>query len=108
MKKIKGYFWIGFGIFIIGYFIFKVSHTYRCNNISKNDIKYIKAVIIDDKNYVGNHNIKHEFSYSYSFMQKGKIYTGNSHNTTLKIGDTIIIAYNKDNPEINKNLHPKE
>lgn len=70
--------------------------------------QHIKAVIIDEKNFMGNHPVDPKFSYSYSFKINGTQYKGNTHDTSLKIGDTVEVEYNKDHPGINKPLHPKE
>lgn len=66
----------------------------------------LKAVIIEERNYMGNHSSG--FSYSYSFTVNSKTYTGHSHNPVLIIGDTIEIEYDKNNPVFNKPLHPKD
>ena len=36
------------------------------------------------------------------------IYTGNAHNNSLQVGDTVVVIYNSDHPAINKPLHPKD
>jgi len=57
---------------------------------------------------MGNQPVDPKFSYSYQFVIKDKSYTGNAHDTTLKVGDTVEVEYNKYHPSINKPLHPKE
>ena len=57
---------------------------------------------------MANQPVAPKFSYSYQFVVKGEKYTGNAHNTGLKVGDTVEVEYNKDHPNINKPLHPKE
>lgn len=108
MKKIKNIFWLLFGITIIVYFIFKVSKRYQTDHISKENIQYVKAVIIDEKNYNGNEPVKPTFTYSYLFYANGKSFKGVSHNRNLKIGDSIEIEFDKNNPNLNKPLNPTE
>ncbi|RZK70502.1 MAG: hypothetical protein EOO85_20975 [Pedobacter sp.] len=67
-----------------------------------------EAVIIDEKNFMVNQPVDPDFSYSYQFVVNGEKYTGNAHDISLKIGDTVEVEYNKDYPNINKPLHPKE
>lgn len=57
---------------------------------------------------MGNHPVDPQFSYSYQFEIDGEKYTGNSHDPTPMVGDTVEVEYNKDHPGINKPLHPKE
>ena len=57
---------------------------------------------------MGNQPVQPEFSYSYEFIVNGEKYTGNAHDITLSIGDTLDVEYNKEMPTINKPLNPKE
>jgi FtsP/CotA-like multicopper oxidase with cupredoxin domain len=108
MKKIGNVFWLMFGIIMIGYFIYLVGKRFRTDHIPENNVTYAKAIIINNRNYNINHRATSEFTYSYSFIVNGTTYTGNSQDQTLKIGDTVEIEYNKNNPSLNKPLHPKE
>ena len=93
---------------MICYFIFLVSKRFLTDNISKENIEYATAVIINEKNYNGNDRVKFTFTYSYLFYVHGKSFKGDSQNETLKIGDSIEIEYDKTNPNLNKPLHPTE
>jgi hypothetical protein len=108
MSKTKNYAWITFALIMVGYFIYQVSKRYRTDHISKSNIEHTKAVIISDKNYNGNSRVKLDYTYSYTFSVKGERYKGDSHDHTLKIGDTVEIQYDKGNPSLNKPAHPKE
>ncbi|WP_157580911.1 hypothetical protein [Segetibacter koreensis] len=78
------------------------------NSLLKENAGQTKAVIINERNYMGNQPVHPKFSYSYEFTISGKKYTGNSHDTTLTIGDTVEVEYDKDMPSINKPLHRRE
>ena len=108
INKIKNIFWIALGIGCIVFFIYKVAKNNYTDYLLKNKAQFTKAVIIDERNYLGNHPVKAEFSYSYRFEINGERYTGNAHDKSLRIGDTIDVEYVKDNPNLNKPLHPKE
>jgi hypothetical protein len=41
---------------------------------------------------------------AYRFDVNGKTYTGNSRNTKLKPGDTILVKYVSDFPQINEEV----
>jgi hypothetical protein len=106
VKKIKDFFWIAVGMACIGLFFSKMIKRYRTDHIDKADIIYIKAIIIDDKNYEPNQPVSAHFSYL--FKINGKKYVGNAQDGTLNIGDTVEVECNKGNPDLNKPLHPKE
>jgi FtsP/CotA-like multicopper oxidase with cupredoxin domain len=108
MKKIKDVAWLIFAVAMIGYFISLVAKRFLTDHIAEKNIRYTKAIIINHKNYDVNNRVTSDFSYSYSFTVDGKTYDGNSHDETLKIGDTVEIEYDKNHPSLNKPLHPKE
>ena len=108
MDKVKNIAWIILGIAIIGFFIYKVASRPVTDHVLATNAQHIKAVIIDEKNYMGNQPVKPKFSYSYQFVINGKKYTGNAHDTSLKVGDSVEVEYNKEDPSINKPLNPKE
>ncbi|AMR32542.1 hypothetical protein A0256_20820 [Mucilaginibacter sp. PAMC 26640] len=108
MDKIKNIFWIAIGVAIVGYFIYKVARNSFTDQFMGNAPQRTKAVIIDKKNFMGNQPVAPKFSYSYQFVVKGEKYTGNAHDTSLKVGDTVEVEYNKEHPNINKPLNPKE
>lgn len=106
MKKLTDIAWI-FGIIVIGFFIYEITKKWRANYTYNDNLERTKAVITDNQNYNGNQPVQPAYSHSYSFKIKGKTFTGNSHDSTLKIGDTIDIEYDKNIPELNKPLHSK-
>ena len=108
MKKIKNIAWLVVGFASICFFIYKLAFRALSDHLLKDNAQTTKAVIIDERNYNGNSRVKLDFSYSYQFEINGKTYTGDSHDPSLKIGDTIEIEYVKDSPSLTKPLHPKE
>lgn len=54
-----------------------------------------------DKNYLGNSPVSHEYTYSYQFNADGKLYTGDSNDPKLVVGDTINVRYVIGWPSIN-------
>ena len=70
---------------------------------------HTKAVIINEENvYPNQRGINPKFSYSYQFEIAGTKYTGDSHDISLKVGDSIEVEYNKNLPFFNKSLHPRD
>lgn len=108
MKKFQNFFWIAVGIASIGFFIYKVAKRAIINHILENNAQHIKAIIINDKNYEPNQPVSAGFNYSYEFRIENKRYTGNSHDESVKIGDTIEVEYSKEHPDMNKPLYPKD
>ena len=78
--------------------------AHAARNIPRNNAVHTKAVTIDDRNFAGNQPVKRKFSYSYQFIINSKKYTGNSHDTTLRVGDTVEVEYDKTRPYINRSL----
>jgi hypothetical protein len=108
MKKVQTIFWLLFGVAIIGYLIYKIAMNSFTDHFLGDKPQITKAAIINEKNFTGNHPVDPVFTYSYSFKVDGVNYTGDSHDTTVRIGDTVQVEYNKDHPGINKPLHPNE
>lgn len=104
----KNRLWIVFAVLLFGYLICKIILNSFTDSIIGNNPQITKAVIIDDKNFMPNQPVNPEFSYSYEFLVNGKLYKGNSHDQSLRIGDTVDVKYNKEYPSINKPLHPKQ
>ncbi len=57
---------------------------------------------------MGNSPVSHEYTYSYQFIVNGKAYTGNSHDSKLRIGDSVEIEYAKSAPSHNRTLQRNE
>lgn len=106
--KIKDIFWITFGFATILYVIYKIALNSFTDHFLGDHPVQTKAVIIYEKNYMGNQPVKPEFSYSYQFEVNGNNYEGNAHDKSLEVGDTISVVYNLEYPAINKPLNPKE
>jgi hypothetical protein len=102
LESIKRYYSLYFILFLFFYilsiFLHRKIESYFINNYNKE----ITGVIIDNKNYFGNSPVSHEYSYSYSFYTNGSIYMGNSHDSSLQIGDSITIEYCHIFPNFNR------
>lgn len=108
MKKLKNTVCLLVGIIIISSFVYKVVRRIVTDHVLKQNVQQTKAVIIDERNYMGNQPVKPEFSYSYQFVIKGQKFIGNAHDNTLNIGDSVEVIFNKNNPIFNKPLNPKD
>ncbi|MFD0793462.1 hypothetical protein ACFQZX_07515 [Mucilaginibacter litoreus] len=108
MKKICNWLWIAFGFGIILCAIYKIALNSFTDHFLGDHPVQTKAMIINEKNYMGNQPVKPEFSYSYLFEVNGVKYKGNAHNNSLNIGDTVYVIYNREHPAINKPLNPTQ
>lgn len=63
-----------------------------------------KAVIIDEKNTITN-SFNNQHSYLYLFKIDGKIYKNNAADSTVKVGDSIEVIYDRYDPKINRPLY---
>ncbi|WP_316839143.1 hypothetical protein [Pedobacter gandavensis] len=104
MKQAIDY--IRWGVFFafLGFFVCKVAIVIAKGILLTEKSPQVKAVIIDEKNFFVNSPSSGEFSYSYSFKIKDKVYEGNSMESKFKIGDTILVRYLKSNPSMNESV----
>jgi hypothetical protein len=108
MKNVKGMLssLIGIaGLFLVGVFVFKTCRGVISAQLLKTRAVYIKAVVIDKKNYNPNENIPDGFSYSYRFYVEGKAYEGNALDKALHIGDSVQVEYVRGWPSMNRAEH---
>lgn len=108
INKLKGVFWILFFLAVIGIFIFQIVRNIITDRILDRHSLVIRAVIINDKNYMPNQKVKPEFSYSYEFIINGKKYVGNAHDNSLIVGDSVDVEYDQFKPNINRARYPKD
>jgi len=108
MNKIKDIFWLTVGAAVFGSFIYVMGKRFLINHIPKDNIRYVKAVIINVKNWDPNDRVHSDYHYSYSFTVDGKTYVNDSNDPSFKVGDSIEIEYNKNYPSLNKPVDPKE
>jgi hypothetical protein len=108
MKKLKESVWLLVGLFLLGQLVYWFVRYFQVFHIPQDKRVLIKAVVINEKNYYGNQPVHPSFSYSYVFSVNYIIYKGNSHNSELDIGDSILVEYNRDNPNINKPVHQND
>ncbi len=64
--------------------------------------KKTKAIIIDEKNYLGNSPVSGDFSYYFKFMVDSKVYRGKSWDKELTTGDSLEIEYVDFYPDFNR------
>lgn len=108
-KSLSKFFWTLLGICIFMYCIFVVSRRALTDYFVDEKALQTKALIINEENvYPNQRGINSEFSYSYQFEVNGKKYKGNSHDRSLKIGDTVEVKYYSRCPYFNKPAHPKD
>lgn len=73
MKNIRNIFWIAFGFAIVLFVIHKIAVNSFTDHFLGDHPVQAKAVIIDEKNYMGNQPVNPELSYSYQFEVNGNI-----------------------------------
>ena len=105
MERLKNIGWLILGLLIIGYVVYKIAVNSFTESFLGDNHQSVTVVIIDKRNYLPNQPVKAKFTYSYQFSVGGKKYTGDSHDTSLKVGDSIEVEYNTEHPVINKPLH---
>lgn len=88
--------------------VFKFTGNLIANYLVSHHGQIAKAIVIDELNYKKNRSLNSGFSYSYLFKVNSKKYKNDTQDSTLKVGDTVEIVYYKNDPSINKPLHPKE
>lgn len=108
MKKIKAFLAAIVIVTIIGSFFYKIIRRAISDYMLKNNTVYVKAIVIDEKNYYPHSQVSHDFAYSYMFIVDGKEYTNNTHDKNAKIGDSVEIEYAKCCPSFNRALHPTD
>jgi hypothetical protein len=108
MKKKSNRFGCFITILVISFIAFFYAKRILADILVNNNAIHTKAVIIDEQNYYPNQHVHPEFSYSYEFEVNGHKYSGNSHDKSLHIGDSVEVKYNKTFPAFNKPVHPKD
>ena len=98
-KKFTDKLWLVFGICLFVYCIYVLSKRVMTDFFVDDEAIHTKAVIINEENvYPNQRGINPKFSYSYQFEIAGTKYTGDSHDISLKVGDSIEVEYNKNLP----------
>ena len=77
-----------------------ISYSSIRNHYLRTEGVIAKAVVINDRNYLGH--IRAEFTYSYQFVVNNKKYTGNSHDSKYRVGDAVKIKYAPTYPHFNE------
>lgn len=108
LTKLKGiWLLVLFGVSIV-YFMFLAIKGEVKEYLINNNSNVVNAVIIDEKNFIGNNKVSNTFSYSYKFIVNRKVYKNNSQNENLRIGDSIRIEYYPNYPKFNRALKHKK
>ncbi|PLK44212.1 DUF3592 domain-containing protein [Emticicia sp. TH156] len=106
--SLKFYFDLLIVILVVGYPIYFLIRSGVANYQLANEGKIVKAVVIDERNYVGKTPGEHRFFYSYEFILDGKAYRGNTRNTRYHIGDSVDVRYSISNPSFNEIVKDEE
>jgi len=106
--SLKFYFDLLIVLLVIGYPIYFLIRSGVRNYQLANEGKIVKAVVIDERNYVGKTPGEHRFFYSYEFIIDGKAYRGNTGKTRYRIGDSVDIRYSVSNPSFNEIVESSE
>ena len=108
-KKTSDYFWsLALSVAII-FIVYRFGYASLNNYLVDDKAINIKALVINEENVYPNQNVApFKFSYSYEFEVDGKKYKGDSHDSALKVGDTVGVKYYKYCPCFNKSVHPKD
>lgn len=106
--SLKFYFGLVLMIWGLGYPIYFLIRSGVANYQLANEGKIVKAVVIDEKNYVSHSSVQHRFFYSYEFIINGKAYKGNTRNTRYQIGDSVEVRYSVSNPSFNEIVENEE
>lgn len=64
MKKTGNALWIIGGICIVAFTVYEFYHQFSINSLNSSRSIKIRAVIIDEKNFMGNQPVDPQFSYS--------------------------------------------
>lgn len=92
----------------ISLFIYKVAKRVVTDHVLEYNAMHTKAVIINERNYEPNQPVRAGFTYSYQFKINNILFTGNSHDESVKVGDSVEVEYSEGNPNLNRSLHSKE
>ena len=91
------------------YAIYRFGYAFLNNHLVDEAAIHTKAIVIDEENVLPNQgHIGNHFTYSYEFEVNGKKYKGDSHDESLKVGDSVEVKYFGRYPCFNKPVHPKE
>lgn len=104
MKKLRKYYVFLLLFPVLGIFSYTLIRRKVSGYLLAKNYKEVKAVIINERKYLGNSPISQEYVYSYEFILNGEKYIGNSFNPKFKPNDTIKVKYVTFWPTINKPL----
>jgi hypothetical protein len=102
MKRLRKYYVFLLMFVVLGVFCYTAIRRNVIEYLLTKNSKEVKAIIINERNYLGNSPVSQEYAYSYEFMLNGKEYMGNSFDPKFKPNDTIKVKYVTFWPSINK------
>ncbi|MDR6568813.1 hypothetical protein [Chitinophaga ginsengisegetis] len=104
MNKLKNIATIIIFLVVFSFIFYKVGKRQLTGYLLNHDAQRSRAIIIDDKNYMGNSPVSRERSYSYLFYVNGEAYKNDSKDPKLQIGDSIDVEYVKYWPGLNRRV----
>jgi hypothetical protein len=102
MRRLKKIYITVAVLLIVGLFAYKIIYRAVKSSLLGVDSPNAKAVLIDEKVYMGNSPVSHEHYLKYQFHVGTDVYKGNSMDPKLKVGDTILIRFVKAMPSMNE------
>lgn len=104
MNKFKNIVIVIICLVMMGYIFYKVGKRQLTGYLLKHGGHGSKAVVVDDRNYMGNSPVSHAWSYSYIFYVDGQAYTNDSKDSRLQVGDSVDIEYVEYWPWLNRRV----
>ncbi|WP_207431435.1 hypothetical protein [Sabulibacter ruber] len=89
-------------IYMLGDFIYVGLRQWLEDKLLDRGAEISKAIIISEKNYLGNSPVSQGFTFSYRFEVNGKTYKDDSHDSRLGIGDSVEVEYLPSFPSFNR------
>ena len=104
----KIYLLAGLALFVYG--LYNFGYAFLNNQLVDENAIHINGVIINEENVQskGGHIGDGDIALSYEFVVNGVKYSGDSHDRSLKVGDSVEVKYYKNCPYFNKPAHSKE
>lgn len=74
----------------------------RRYQLSHNSKSIVKAIVVDERDYLPNSPVLHEFYYEYLFTVNRAVFKGSTKSHDYKPGDSIMVEYVIQNPQYNR------
>jgi len=89
-------------ISLVGYTIYVGVTQWLEDKFLDSNAEVATAIIINEKNYIGNSPVSQTFTYSFMFYVNGKAYKDDSHKSNLNVGDSVKVEYLPSYPNFNR------